>query len=421
MQQLIHRHDPEVESLVIASLLTDPEGFNTVDGQWPDEAFYVERNRKIYRAAWQVWRDTGCADITLIRSRLRDADQAPVALQLIGILNEAWESISFAAWLLPAYARRLRSLYADRERGKATLRYQQAIAEGQDEAEARIILDATLDALESLTPSNATDEEIVAGIGEAARYPTGYSRIDTLSGGLTKPGLNILAARPSVGKSALMRGIIRHAAKRGDTVFWYSLDQGMPQIMELEIAHLLRKDTKWTRDASKADLLEAVKRVRTEVWRDRVILIDTPLPLPTLLSHARMSSANLVCIDYLQVVDTGNSGESEYQSVTTVSKALKALSLEMGVPVLGLAQYSRDLGDNEPPTLRHLKNSGQIEQDADQVWGLQRDTSLDSTHPQQATLHVLKNKTGGTGKVALTWVGQFAAYEAYADGARYAS
>lgn len=419
MQQLIHRHDPEVENLVIASLLTDPGGFDTVDGQWPDEAFYVERNRKIYRAAWQTYRDTGCADITLIRSRLKEADQAPVALQLIGILNEAWESISFSAWLLPAYAKRLRKLFVEREKGKAALQYQAAIADGRDEHEARIILDSILDSLDRMTPVESSDEAIATLIGENARYPSGISTLDRLAGGMTKPGLNILAARPSVGKSALARRIIRSAAARGDTVFWYSIDQSAGQVYELEIAHRTKQDTTRLRKMQPDELVERIRDVRENVWRDRVILIDQPLELGQLLSFARSSTASLVVIDYLQNVNTGAS-DSEYESVTKASKAFKALALQMGVPVLALAQLNRAAEHGKVPSLKDLRSSGQIEQDADQVWILERDTTGTSSEASKAELSVLKNKTGPTTKVNLTWVGKYATYEEYADG-RYAS
>src|SRR5690606_10295650 len=140
--------------------------------------------------------------------------------------------------------------------------------------------------------------------------------------------LNILAARPSVGKSALARSIIRHAAQRGDTVFWYSVDQSAGQIYELEIAHHLRINTITIRNKTSEELRHAVQDIRTKVWRDRVILIDKPLTLPPLLSHARASAARLIVIDYLQAVDTGIDNEREYDSVTRVSKALKALALE---------------------------------------------------------------------------------------------
>jgi len=364
MHELISRHDRETEGLVVMSLLVDPEAFDGPFGVWPQEAFYVERYRQIYSAAWRLWREDQVCDWSLIASRLRDAKQPKAAAELFGLAAWAWESPTFSAWMLPAYARRMRKLYVEREKGKAALAYQQAIADGGDEAEARVILDATLDALDSLDPEVVTTDDIVALLGAAARFETGYPDVDKQSGGgMTNPGLNVLAARPSVGKSALARGIIRRAARDGKRVFWYSGDQSAAQIYELEIARLHRVNGREVSRMTPDSLREAVDEVRDSVWRDRVALVDRPIELPKLLSMARASRADLVVVDYLQAVDSGIR-ESEYEAVTRVSKALKALALEMRVPVLALSQLSRQTEANEAPSLNHLRASGQIEQDA---------------------------------------------------------
>jgi replicative DNA helicase len=92
----------------------------------------------------------------------------------------------------------------------------------------------------------------------------------------------------------------------------------------------------------------------------------------------------------------------------------------LGVPVLALAQFNRQFKTGEIPSLAHLRSSGQIEQDAAQVWALDRDTTLGGAQSQEAQLYVLKNKTGPTGKATLTWVGRYASYESVALGGRYA-
>jgi len=412
MQQLISRRDDVVEQCVLACLILNPTEIGGRHGTFPFEAFYSEKNRKVYEALVKVHRETGCADAHLIAKEAAESGRIDIALHVASLLAEGYvnDSPTFMAAYLPAYARRLRAVYADRERAKATLRYQQVIAEGGDEAEARIILDATLDAVDSLDPSLEDDED-VADLITSGRTPTGVGAIDSITGGLTTPGLNVIAARPSVGKSALLRAIIRNLARGGKRVFWYSLDQSKAQVYELEVAHHLRKETTWARESTREEILEAVQKVKQEAWRGNVMLVDKPLALGTVLSHARSSGADIVAVDYLQAVDSGVNSDSEYDAVTRVSKALKALALEMGVPVIALSQLSRKAESNEAPSLNQLRASGQLEQDADQVWGLQRDTTVATTQSQAATLHVLKNKTGPTGKVQLSWVGKFAGYE----------
>lgn len=413
MQQLtdlLSRRDEVTEQLVIASLILCPDEMGGKNSIFPLDAFWSQKNRQVYKALLKTHRETGATDAHLIARNAAESGHPEIALYLGGLLAETHiaDSPTFMAGYLPAYAQRLRAVYADRERAKATLAYQQTIADGGDEAEARVILDATLDALDSLDPALEDDGD-VADLIVGGRMLTGVTSIDATTGGFTAPGLNVIAARPSVGKSALLRTIIRNLA-REHRVFWYSLDQSKAQIYELEAAAYLRRDTDWARTATRQAVIDTVRKVREEAWRGNVILIDKPLPLPTLLSHARSSGAAVVAIDYLQAVDSGVN-EREYDAVTRTSKALKALALEMGVPVIALSQLSRQAEAGEAPSLSHLRASGQVEQDADQVWGLQRDTSLSTRENQTAMLHVLKNKTGPTAKVALTWVGRYAGYE----------
>lgn len=412
MQQLISKNDTDAEKLVLVSMILCPELFDDPLGQLPESAFYSEKLRKLFVAARTVYRETGCADAHLVAAQAREKGMDDAPLQLWGALLDpvVADSPTYCTVYFGGYVQRLRRVYVQREQARAALTYQQAIADGGDESEARIVLDSTLDALQSMDPWSVDDDEILGLLAGNARYLTGYADLDRMAGGMTRPGLNILAARPSVGKSALARGIIRHAARRGDRVFWYSIDQSSAQIFELEIARVMTRNSTDLRNMDKEQLRPHLRRVREEVWRNNVVLIDKPLTLPVLVSHARASGADLVVVDYLQAVDSGVASEREYDAVTRVSKTLKALALEMGVPVLALSQLSRGAKAGEAPSLAHLRASGQIEQDADQVWGLQRDNEA-SNENASATLHVLKNKTGPTVSVELSWVARYAVYE----------
>ena len=217
MQQLIHRNDTTAERLVLASLMLTPELFDTPEAVLPPEAFYNETNRKLYRAASRVHRDTGCADFHLVAEQAREDGMRDAALQVAALITDehVMNSPTWCTAYFPAYAQKLRRAYVERERAKAALTYQQALKDGQDEHEARIILDATLDALDQMTPLETTDEEILHLLGSGARFPTGISRIDTLSGGLTRPGLNIIAAREATQGGHAGRNLVAGAPERG--------------------------------------------------------------------------------------------------------------------------------------------------------------------------------------------------------------
>lgn len=400
-------HDAGLEEVVLASFMLNPEAMDGHDALIPAEMFFLERHRKLWKAFERVHRRHGTLDLKLIEL---ECDEE-IAAHLAGLyLSPAvLDSPTFTSMYLPMYLDELRRMYARREKARAARKFESDIGNGADEATARIELESVLDALESLDPYETTDEEILQSIGPNGRMPTGYPDLDSrLGGGMTRPGLNVLAARPSVGKSALARGIIRHAAARGENVFWYSVDQSASQIYELEIARANHQTADWVRRQSEDRLLAMIRDVRESVWRNRVQLMDSPQPLPVLLSLAKASGARLVVVDYLQAVPTGD--ESEYESVTRVSKALKALALEMRVPVLALAQFNRgEARADEIPSMGNLRASGQIEQDADQIWALRRDTMR--TGDGVGEVFVLKNKTGGTGKLSLTWKSQWASYE----------
>lgn len=417
MDQLIHRYDATAERLVLVTLMLNPEAFDLPEAVFPVEAFYLEDHRRLYRALQSVYKRDGVTDAHLVAMEAADTGWREGPLFLAGLLahNDVWDSPTFVTTYFPAYAERLRRVYVAREKGKAALQYHDAIAKGMDEDEARVLFDSLLDALDAMDPPGIEAKDVAVMIGEAAKMGTGLLSVDRATkGGLTRPGLNIIAARPSVGKTGLARGIIRHVAGAGGRVFWYSADQSLSQIYALEIAHVKRSGdlsiTAWDLERR----TRAVEHVKSNVWRDNVVLIDDPLTLPQLVSLARAAQPALVVVDYLQIVDSGNPNEREYDAVTRVSKALKSLALELNAPVLALSQLTRESGPNEAPTLNQLRASGQIEQDADLVLGLQRDTSLASDEPQEATLHILKNKTGPTGTAKLTWMGAYASFEEWA-------
>lgn len=417
MDKLIHRHDATTERLVLVTLMLNPEAFDLPEAVFPEEVFYLENHRRVYRAMQTVYKRDGITDAHLVAVEAKRAGWHEGPLFIAGLLahDDVMESPTFVTTYFPAYARALRRVYVEREKGRAALQYHDAIAKGMDEDEARVLFESLLDALDAMDPPGVEAKDVAAMLGDAAKLSTGLKSVDRATkGGLTRPGLNIIAARPSVGKTGLARGIIRSVAAAGGRVFWYSADQSISQIYALEIAHAKRDGNINIHTWDMKRLTRAVEHIKSNVWRDGVVLIDDPLTLPQLVSLARASLPSLVVIDYLQIVDTGVPGEREYDSVTRVSKALKSLALELNVPVLALSQLTREAGPNEAPTLNQLRASGQIEQDADLVLGLQRDTSLASDEPQEAKLHILKNKTGPTGVARLTWMGTYAAFEDWA-------
>lgn len=403
MPRLTDLHDLELEQTLLACLFARPDTITEPWAAMPDDVFYLPRHRALWREMLEQHRDTGGFDLSTIASAFRRIGQLEFPLEvltpIVAVYGGTYHPGSAYAAL---YARQLKEFYVTREKAQAAQRYQKALQDGSNHNHARLELEGVLISLDAmLTPTDErTDEELAHLIGPDSRFPTGIPDLDNMIGGMAKPGLNILAARPSVGKSAFARLILRNAAARRKRTYWYSQDQSESQILELEIANLLKCSTDKVRHLPTTDAVTAIRRVRAEVWHERVTLVDTPLPLENLIASIRGASPDLVVIDYLQIIDAGK--DSSYENATAVSKALKAAAFALRVPILALAQFNRAYQPGTIPSLAHLRESGQIEQDADQVWALDRDTTQRGDQ-QLATLHVLKNKVGGAGTVQLAW------------------
>lgn len=407
----LHAHDKHLERAILHAYHVWPWLHEEPAGVFPTEAFYLETHRTIWLTQTRTHRERGNyppgAIIDALRAAGKHDDAAYYADICVGanVDDDTWPAsfIEFAISALLAY-------YVRRQRAIAIGEYESACLKGDDETQARLMLEMHLDGIDSmrLTDSTPTDDEIADMLASGSTRATGITALDALSGGLASPGFNVLAARPSVGKSALARAIIRERAKHGDRVYWYSQDQSINQIYELEIARLTLMDSTAIKAATREERADLVRRVREDAWHDRVTVLDRPTKLSQLLGYARAHRPDLVVVDYVQIVDAGF--DTEYENITATSKALKTLALQLRCPILGLAQYNRHAkkGDLD---MAHIRGSGQIEQDADQIWALDRDTSISSQDRQEAVLHVLKNKVGATGNVGLVWLPQRASFE----------
>ena len=404
-------YSQNLEESLLASLAIYPENFSERWAQIPPDVFYLESHRRLYRVMDALYRQYGAFDFITIVERLRDMNLHDDILLLNAIARKLTEEGVCSA-LGMMYTHELLTLYRRRIASEAYAKAANLARDGHALPNVNAEVDAIMAAL--TTHEDETEsllEEIMSIYDNGTGLTTGYSDIDRETGGMTSPGLVILAARPSMGKSSLARGIIRNVLRKGHRVFWYSEDQAKRQIYWLELAHRLRTPTEDLRKLPRETIAAAVQELQEE-WRARLILTDKPMMLADLMSAARASAAQLIVVDYLQKIDTPS--EREYDKVTEVSKGLKTLALQLSCPVLALAQLNRgtEVRADRRPTLSDLRASGQIEQDADQVWALHREDYYDPNTDAKGKgeLLILKNKTGKIGSVTLTWRANFAEY-----------
>jgi replicative DNA helicase len=341
-------------------------------------------------------------------------------------LAEAWIGVPSVAHL-PTYARqvvdcaRLRAILAaaaeitDAAYGPEAQQDPDAFSDWSES----LLFTATVRTgdLSSLPPLGEVLDETIIQFRDRASgiplgLPTGFIDLDRQLGGMRAGQLIVLGARPSMGKSALALDIALTVAEAGRPVLFVSAEMGRH-----EIGTRLLARGGVASDRLLSGQLDALDFERME--RRRVRLADVPLqiddsPGTTLLairSKARRLAARdglgLVVVDYLQLVTGEGRRERRELEVAEVSRGLKSLARELGVPVLALAQLNRavELRTNKRPLLADLRESGQLEQDADVVLLLHRAAMYDlEADPGAAEVIVAKHRNGPTGSVHLTWL-----------------
>jgi replicative DNA helicase len=254
--------------------------------------------------------------------------------------------------------------------------------------------------------------------------------LDNLTSGFQPSELSIIAARPSMGKTAFVLNIATHAAVEGFGVAVFSLEKSKEALVQRMLTAEARVDSSLVRRGMLRDF-DFTKLARSAgvlqscpVWID-----DTPaLTLLEMRSKARRLKADsgigLVVVDYLQLMSGPTNSESRQQEVSQISRGLKALAKELAVPVVALSQLSRApeqrTGDNKRPQLSDLRESGAIEQDADLIMFLYRQEFYDGPVDKdgnslegKAEVIVGKQRNGPTGIVNLFFHKQYTRFESY--------
>jgi replicative DNA helicase len=236
---------------------------------------------------------------------------------------------------------------------------------------------------------------------EVVGVATGYPEIDVPTNGLQKGDFFVLAARPAVGKSSLALNIAYRAARRGERVLVFSLEMSRDQLAQRLMALHASIDLLTMREGSR-DPAAAAGLMDLPIEID-----DTPgISVMELRTKARRRQAasglQLIVIDYLQLMRTAGDDENRVQEIATITRNVKALARELGVAVIALSQLSRAVEERETaePRLSDLRESGALEQDADEVVFLWRKQTV-GAETQTIEAHLAKNRNGPTSRFQL--------------------
>lgn len=253
--------------------------------------------------------------------------------------------------------------------------------------------------------------------GELSGVTTGFTDLNSLLGGFQKSDLVLLAARPSMGKTALAVNLAVNAAKAGKKVAMFSLEMSKTQIGQRILASFAQMNLSslFKGELEGQDLVNLIT-ASNELSKYSLHIDDTAaislIELKAKLRRLKMEEGlDLVVVDYLQLMTTGERIENRVQEISQISRGLKAIAKELDVPVLALSQLSRALEQrpDKRPKLSDLRESGAIEQDADIVMFLYRDYvyNKETENPNLAEVIVSKHRNGPIGVVNLIWKDEY--------------
>jgi replicative DNA helicase len=429
----------EAERAVLGSLLLDPEVCDDVALLLHAEDFYADANQKLYQHLVAMHEEGKRIDITLLVERLRQKGDFE-GIGGAAYLAEVAQSVPYAANA---------TYYANIVREKATLR--ELIHAGTE-----ILRDAWDPSLESRDLLNHAEERIFAvhdrrstsqvtaindllmeaferidarlEHGEGVGIPTGFTDLDTMTGGLHTSELVILAARPSMGKTALATNIAESVAiDANQPVLFVSLEMARLEVAQRLLCSQGGIDANKFRSGflsgdDRKKLVEASARLS----KAPLMVDDTPSRTVTEIAACarrmkRKMGLGLIVIDYLQLIQPDDPRDPRQEQVAKMARRLKCLARELETPVLCLAQVNRQVEagkEGHRPRLSNLRESGAIEQDADVVMFIHREEAYCTKEEAQekeiaglAEVIVAKQRNGPTGEVKLAWLGRFTRFE----------
>jgi replicative DNA helicase len=421
-------HNLDAEKSVLGSILLDNDAFATIEGTLTADRFYKEGHRKIFRAMEGLFRRGEPTDLVTLTEALRqsgDLEAVGSVPYLIG-LSDAVPTAAYAESYAKIVHEKavLRDLIAASGRIMQTA-YEQAAPLEQvlDEAEGAIFELATSKRRTFFAGMPELVQETFSHINELFTNPdpvsgmrTGFKELDALTAGLQPSSLNVLAARPSMGKTAFALTIMLHAAlKERTTVGIFSLEMSAVQLVTRMLCSEARVDMSRVRNGQLSDRdFQRLADTAGRMAEAKVFIDDNAdLTVMELRSRARRLMAEhdlgLIVIDYLQLMSGSNAGtrgsENRQQEISNISRGLKALARELDIPILVLSQLSRavEARPNKRPMLSDLRESGAIEQDADLVMFIYRDEYYDPNSEKQGIAEIIigKQRNGPVGSLEL--------------------
>lgn len=422
-EKTIMLFDLEAEQSVLGAIIVKPDIAYDVMAKLRADDFYRQSHRLTYQVLERMTRQKTPVDIVSITEELRkdgSLDKVggiPFITHLANVTPTAANVMHHVDIVLSFARRRQMAAIADEIQAKAVdLGNDMAIGEIQERLSKVAMHDSDdiKDMKENMLDFSEWMNHRLQKAGSGVM--SGLASLDLMTHGWQEDSLYILAARPSMGKTALALNFAANAAKKGKHVAFFSLEMSKEQVEARLIASEsgVNSDRIMNPALLKDDDWAPILKAQDTMSKWPMYIIDHGVETPNeLASRARQIQGkfglDLVILDYLQLMggDGKKSSENRTQEVSYISRRLKAVAKELKVPVIALSQLSRSVEqrNDKRPIMSDLRESGAIEQDADVIMFLYRD---DYYHPERDTglteLDIKKNRNGAIGKVNLKFI-----------------
>lgn len=425
-------HSIEAEQSVVGAMLMDKDAILTASELISGQDFYQSAYGVIFDSMVELFNEGRPVDLVTLQDRLKEKDVPPEisSLEFVRDLVTAVPTSANVKYYAEIVAdksmmRRLIKLndelsnicYAGNEPLPAILEKTEKsvfeLLQKRNLGEYTPIRQVVLNALDRI-------ERASKNKGNVTGVPTGFNDLDYKLSGLQPSDLVLVAARPSMGKTAFVLNIAQYVAfKKEKGVAIFSLEMSKEQLVNRLFSLESQVDSQAIRTGNLKDSdWEKLIEGAGIIGKSNLIIDDTPgISVSELRSKCRKykleHDIQLVIIDYLQLMtgSVGRHSESRQQEISEISRSLKALARELNVPVVALSQLSRAVEGrpDKRPMLSDLRESGAIEQDADVVMFIYRDEyyNKDTEYKKQAEIIIAKQRNGPVGTVHLAWLADY--------------
>ena len=427
---MIPPHSLEAEQSVLGAMIINKEAINTAIEQIHPEDFYKEANKEIFKAIIELFNRNEPVDLITLSEELKrrgnleniggvtylaDLSGGVAITSNIKYYCDIVEEKSILRRLIQSCDEIMGKSYEDSEEVGSIIEQAEKnifdITQGRHREGFSPIKEVLLDSFSRI-------EEMAANQGQLTGLTTGFIDIDNKLSGMQKSDLILLAARPSMGKTALGINIaVNSAIKANASVAIFSLEMSKEQLAQRMISSVAHVDLQKIISGRLAeDEWIKIINAMAPLSQSEISIDDTAgISLMEMMAKCRRlkieKGLDLVVIDYLQLMESSGRQENRQQEISTISRGLKGLAKEMECPVVALSQLSRapELRSDHRPILSDLRESGAIEQDADVVMFLYRDEYYheDSDKKNIGEVILSKHRNGPTGVIELVWKGEY--------------